>query len=85
MLHIRNTLLKHKYLENGTLSKFLTFTIVFYNGEGVCTSRKPTFTRRNSRLHTEPGGAENRILHLVSFFRANSQLHELHAPLFISV
>ena len=30
MLHIRNTLLKHKYLENGTLSRLLTFAIVFY-------------------------------------------------------
>ena len=31
MLHIRNTYLhKHKYLENGTLSRLQTFTIVFY-------------------------------------------------------
>ena len=30
IIHIRNTLHKHKYLENGTLSGLLTFTIVFY-------------------------------------------------------
>ena len=29
MLHIRNTLQNQKYLENGTLSRLLTFT-VFY-------------------------------------------------------
>ena len=30
MLHIRNTLQNKKYLENGTLSRLLTFTIMFY-------------------------------------------------------
>ena len=30
MLYMRNTLQKQKYLENGTLSRLVTFIIVFY-------------------------------------------------------
>ena len=58
MLHIRNTLHKHKYLENGTLSRLLIFTSDF-------TSRSPTVTTRNCRLHTEPAGAENHIISIL--------------------
>ena len=51
-----------RYLENGILSTFLNFTIVFYE---YFTPRKSIVSQWNRRLHTEPGSTPNQIL---SFF-----------------
>ena len=84
MLHIRNTLHKHKYLENDTLSWFLTCVLrVILHLEHL------PLQPRNCHLHTEPGRAENRSFSILfpSFWssRANSQPHQVHAPLFTSI
>ena len=58
MLHIRNTLHKLKYLENGTLSRLLTFTVVFnewfytQNVHRYMAKRSSTYrTRRCRKSH----------------------------------
>ena len=85
MLHRRNTLHKHKYLENGTLSTLLTFTIVFYE----CVEHLPF--KQETAVYTLNRGVAKITFSCSSFFlsfsltRANSLPHRLHAPLFTSI
>ena len=77
MLHIRNTLHKHKYL---AFSRLLTITLC---STSDFTSKPPTVTRRNCPLHTELEGVENLFVFFLSFAvsRANSLPHRFFSPL----